>query len=230
MIAIADGNGRSPAGDLLITSAPYGTEVLHFPVPIKSPGVSIREVWDTLGMRATGSHSIELTNVFVPEEAVGVRRPRGEWHPSWNAIVSIAPPLYLAPYIGAAERIAELFRGAVKQKALDTTQLLTLGELENQLTLMHLTWNSMVDITNDYDVAPSVDSANRMLVRKTLASNAALAVATKSVELSGGSALFRASGIERLFRDLQGVPFHPLPEKKQLLFSGRVAAGLSPVG
>ena len=219
-----------PAGDLLITSAPCEKEVLHFPVPIKSPGVTIRDDWDTLGMRATGSHSIELSNVFVPEEAIGVRRPRGEWHPSWNVIVTIAPPLYLAPYIGAAERISELARSAVKQKALDPTQLLTLGELENQLTLMHLAWHSMIDITNDYDVAPSIDTANRMLVRKTLATNAALAVAARSIELSGGSAIFRTTGIERLFRDLQGAPFHPLPEKKQLLFSGRIAAGLSPVG
>ncbi len=220
----------APAGDLLVTSAPCDAEVLHFPVPIQSPGVTIRDDWDTLGMRATGSHSIELTDVFVPEAAVVLKRARGEWHPFWNAVVSIAPPIYLAPYVGAAERIAELSRAAVKQKPLDALQLLTLGELENQLTLLHLAWQSMIEITNDYDVAPSIDSANRMLVRKTLAANAALAVATKAVELSGGSALFRSTGMERLFRDLQGAPLHPLPEKKQWMFSGRVAAGLSPVG
>jgi alkylation response protein AidB-like acyl-CoA dehydrogenase len=219
-----------PAGDLMVTSAPCDAEVLHFPVPLRSPGVTIRDDWDTLGMRATGSHSIELKDVFVPDEAVVLKRPRGEWHPFWNAVVTMAPPIYLAPYVGAAERIADLARTAVKQKPLDPLQLLTLGELENQLTLMHLAWRSMIDITNDYDVTPSVDSANRMLVRKTLATNAALAVATKALELAGGSALYRATGIERLFRDLQGAPFHPLPEKKQLTFTGRIAAGLSPVG
>jgi alkylation response protein AidB-like acyl-CoA dehydrogenase len=88
----------------------------------------------------------------------------------------------------------------------------------------------MIRITNDYDVTPSLDHANRMLVRKTLATNAALCVAEKAVELTGGSALFRSTGIERLFRDLQGAPFHPLPEKKQLTFTGRLAAGLAPVG
>jgi len=36
--------------------------------------------------------------------------------------------------------------------------------------------------------------------------------------------------LERLFRDVQGAPFHPLPEKKQLEFNGRVGLGLSPVG
>ena len=36
--------------------------------------------------------------------------------------------------------------------------------------------------------------------------------------------------LERLLRDVQAAPFHPLPEKKQLEFSGRVALGLSPIG
>ena len=46
----------------------------------------------------------------------------------------------------------------------------------------------------------------------------------------GGGALFRRLGLERLWRDVQGAPFHPLPEKKQLQFSGRVALGLPPIG
>jgi len=45
-----------------------------------------------------------------------------------------------------------------------------------------------------------------------------------------GSALFRSVGLERLWRDVQGAPFHPLPEKKQLMFSVRVALGLAPIG
>lgn len=218
----------APAGDLMITSAPCDAEVLHFPVPLRAPGVTVRDDWDAMGMRATGSHSIELTNVFVPEESVVLRRPRGEWHQFWNAVVTVAPPIYMAPYVGAAEAIADLSRTAAIKKPLDHAPITTLGELENQLTLMRLAWQDMIRITNDYDVSPSLDHANRMLIRKTLTANAALSVATKAVELTGGSALFRSVGIERLFRDLQGAPFHPLPEKKQLLFTGRVAAGLSP--
>ena len=51
----------------------------------------------------------------------------------------------------------------------------------------------------------------------------------KAVESTGGSAFFRKHPLEKLFRDAQGVHFHPLPEKKQLLFSGRIALGLDPV-
>ena len=50
----------APVGDLLVTSAPtdggeQGAEVLHFPVPLRAEGVRVRDDWDTLGMRATGS-------------------------------------------------------------------------------------------------------------------------------------------------------------------------------
>jgi acyl-CoA dehydrogenase len=49
------------------------------------------------------------------------------------------------------------------------------------------------------------------------------------VESTGGSAFFRKSPLERLFRDVQAVHFHPLPEKKQLAVTGRIAMGLQPV-
>ncbi|HWA75898.1 MAG TPA: acyl-CoA dehydrogenase family protein [Polyangiaceae bacterium] len=221
-------------GDLLITSAPLdggerGSEVLHFPVPVKAPGVTIREDWDTLGMRATGSHSVELSNVFVPEEAIAARRPRGEWHPMWNVIVTMAAPIYTAAYVGVAERAAELARTSIQGRAPESILLQTLGELENHLTQMQLAWTDMLRIANDYDVEPSVDHANRMLIRKTLASNAAMATVSKAIELVGGGAFFRKLGLERMLRDVQGAPFHPLPEKKQLDFTGRVALGMSPV-
>jgi alkylation response protein AidB-like acyl-CoA dehydrogenase len=69
-----------------------------------------------------------------------------------------------------------------------------------------------------------------MLVRKTLATNAARSTVAKAVEIVGGSAYFRRGTLERLWRDVQGAPFHPLPEKRQLELTGRVSLGLSPVG
>jgi alkylation response protein AidB-like acyl-CoA dehydrogenase len=93
-----------------------------------------------------------------------------------------------------------------------------------------MAWREMVELTNDYAFEPTLDLANRMLIRKTLTANAALATVAKAVEVVGGSAFYRGLGLERLLRDVQGAPFHPLPEKKQLAFTGRVALGLSPVG
>jgi alkylation response protein AidB-like acyl-CoA dehydrogenase len=45
-------------------------------------------------------------------------------------------------------------------------------------------------------------------------------------ELAGGASFYRDMGLERAFRDVQAARSHPLQEKPQLRFSGRVALGL----
>jgi acyl-CoA dehydrogenase len=223
------------AGDLLVTSAQFddperGPEVLHFPVSLRAEGVSIREDWDTLGMRGSGSHSVELKDVFVPEEAVALRRPRGQWHGSWNLVISVAAPIYTAPYIGIAERARALALERARDRAADGILLQSLGELDNCLATAQMAFREMVALTNDYEMTPDVELASQMLIRKTVAANAAKAAVAKAVEVVGGGAYFRRLGLERLLRDVEAAPFHPLPEKQQLDFTGRVALGLAPVG
>ena len=87
----------SPAGALLITSAVYenpadGPTVLHFPVSMSAPGVTVNDNWRTLGMRGSGSNDVLLDGVFVPESSVSLRRPQGKWHPFFNVVVTIAAP------------------------------------------------------------------------------------------------------------------------------------------
>lgn len=223
----------SPVGDLAVTSVPFegpeGAEVLHFAVSMRAEGVTLREDWDTLGMRATGSHSLELKNVLVPEEAVTLRRPRGKWHPSWNVILTVAAPIYMAPYVGIAERAGQLAREAAAGRASDATLLQSLGELENALATTRMAFKDLTDNTNGYDFEPVVERANRALISKTITTNAAIKTVHKALEVVGGSGLYRRHDLERLLRDIQGAPFHPLPEKKQLAFTARVALGLNPI-
>jgi alkylation response protein AidB-like acyl-CoA dehydrogenase len=225
----------APVGNILVTSAPLvdrdrnTTEVLHFPVSLSVPGVQISEDWDTLGMRATGSHSIELRDVFVPEEAISARRPAGQWHPLWSVVVTVAAPLFMAPYVGIAERAAELAEQAAAKRPVDAILLQSLGELANSLTMARLAWREMIAITADYANVPTLHEVNRTLIGKTLVANAARATVAKAVEVVGGNAFFRRLGLEQLLRDVQAAPFHPLPEKKQLDFTGRVMLGLPPV-
>jgi len=136
----------------------------------------------------------------------------------------------MAPYIGVAERAAVLAREIVAGRAPDPVLISSLGELGNALTVAQMAFREMIEIANNFDFAPKTEDADRMLIRKTIAANATIATVNKAVEVVGGSALFRNVGIERLWRDVQGAAFHPLPEKKQLAFSGRVALGLPPVG
>lgn len=224
----------APAGELMMTSVPYhdperGAEVLHFGVPIRSQGVTILDDWDTLGMRGTGSASIELNEVFVADEAISMRRPAGEWHPSWSVVLTVAPPLYMAPYVGIAERAAATAKESARSRSGDAAVMASLGELQNALALTQMAFREMVELAREYDFAPSTERASDMLVRKTLVTKALRETVQSAIEVVGGGALFRRMGIERLLRDVQGAPFHPLPEKKQQLFTARVALGLAPV-
>lgn len=224
----------SPAGDILMTSAPLddlaeGPQVIHFGVSMRAAGVSVKDDWDTLGMRATGSHSVELVDVFVPAETVSLQRPRGVWHPFWSVVITVAAPIYTAPYLGIAERAAEIAREHARAGGVRRSDLREVGELENRLATAQMAFREMVELTNDYAFAPEAGRASQMLVRKTIATNAMRATVSKAVDLVGGRSLFKREPLERLVRDVEASRFHPLPEAQQLVFTGRVVSGLPPV-
>lgn len=222
------------AGDLLITSAQYddpaaGRQVLHFPVSMHGSGVTIDRVWETMGMRGTGSHTVVLENVFIPEQAIGLRRPCGEYHPVWNVVLTVALPLICAAYMGLAEAAADFARQSATRKGDDGFTAGILGEMENELAIAEIAFDSLAANANSLDVEPTVGHANRALIRKTIIAEAVKRCADKALEVSGGGGYFRASGLERLFRDSFAAQFHPLPAKKQQRFTGRLAMGLDPV-
>ncbi len=222
------------AGDLLITSGQYddpvaGRQVLHFPVSMAAEGVRIDRVWQTMGMRGTGSHTVVLENVFVPEEAIALRRPCGEYHPVWNVILTVALPLICSAYVGVAEAAAENARASAARKGDDGVSALLIGEMENELTTAQIALESMIANVNDLDVEIGIEHANRSLIRKTIVSEAIKRTADKALEGTGGGGYFRASGLERILRDAQAAQFHPMPAKKQHRFTGRLAMGLDPV-
>jgi alkylation response protein AidB-like acyl-CoA dehydrogenase len=224
----------APAADLMIASAPYddpseGPLVLHFSVPFEAEGVTVAGDWNTLAMRGTGSHSIVLDRVFVPDRSITVRRPRGHWHPSWNVVLGVAVPIYMSAYAGVVDAAAALARReAAGKRGVEFMPYLA-GELENDLAIVELAWRDMIAITAEYELAATLEVANAQLVRKTVMAQAALRAVEKAAEICGGRGFFRGFGLERLLRDVHAAPFHPLPEKRQLQFTGRIAMGLDPI-
>ena len=102
--------------------------------------------------------------------------------------------------------------------------------MDNELTAARLAFASMVANAAEYDFKPEVARADRGLVGKTLLARAALATVEKAMEVVGGASYFRRTGLERLLRDVHGAPYHPMPEKRQQLVTGRLALGLDPLG
>jgi alkylation response protein AidB-like acyl-CoA dehydrogenase len=224
----------SPKGDLLITSAVYddpenGPTVLHFPIPFADEGVTITDTWHTLGMRGTGSHDVMIEGVFVPEQAVALRRPQGLWHPFFNVVATVAFPLIMAVYIGVAEAAYALAIERAQRRQGEPHTAYLLGEMSNALTTAQMALQSMIAITNNYDFEVVNATANAIFMRKTIAARAAIATVEKAMEVTGGSSFFRKAGLERLLRDIQASQYHPLQEKRQHLFTGRMALGLDPI-
>ena len=54
---------------LLVGDGPWIDRTLYLAIPKDAPGVEFEGDWDPMGMRATVSRDMVLTNVFVPDEA-----------------------------------------------------------------------------------------------------------------------------------------------------------------
>jgi acyl-CoA dehydrogenase len=224
-----------PRGDLLMTTAvyndPHGVPtVLHFPVPFADDAVTIMDTWHTLGMRATGSHDVMINGSFIPEDTIALRRPQGQWHPFFIVNTAVAIPLIMAVYVGIAEAAYNLALEQVAQKRDDPQTPYLIGEMTNALVSSQVALEGMFAIAANYDFALVDETANAIFIRKTLAARAAIQTVEKAMELVGGSAFYRSVGLERFFRDVQGGLYHPYHEKRQHLFTGRLALGLNPVG
>jgi alkylation response protein AidB-like acyl-CoA dehydrogenase len=212
---------QSAVGDVLVTSAPFIDEVLHFPVPMSAQGVTVLNDWRALGMRGTASHTVKLENVFVPDAAIVLRRPRGAYHPLFNIVITVAMPLIMSVYVGIAQKAAQLSIGHIRRKKTAKPPVpYLIGEMNNDLVAAEIQLNDMLRIANNYDFEPIDKNGQDILTRKTNVANAAIRVVTKAMEIVGGEGFYRGFGLERLFRDVQAARYHPLPESEQTNFSG----------
>lgn len=216
----------SPAGNLLMTSAVYddpdvGTTVLHFAVPMSASGVAIEPTWRALGMRGTGSHDITLSNVFVADASVAGKRPQGKWHPLFHTISMIAFPLVYSVYVGVAQAARDRTLEQVKKRPQDSHLAYLIGGLENELTAAHLALKHMIAVAASSQ--PGLETTNQIMTGRALVARAVLNVVEMAMEVTGGTAFYRSTGLEQLFRDAQGVRFHPLRDSEQRHLSGQIA-------
>ena len=199
-------SSQAPVGNILITSAVYedpekGAQVLHFPVPMNTKGLTVMDNWDALGMRGTGSHSIALDRVFVPDESIVLTRKRGEYHPFFNVILTAAMPLIMSVYVGVSEKAARLALKTMRKNPENHTPY-PIAEMINELTTARTLWKDMVSIANDLDFEPRNENGNAIAVRKTIVADACIKTLSKAMEACGGKSYLREMELERLYRDV----------------------------
>jgi acyl-CoA dehydrogenase len=218
-----------PSGDLFMTMAIHedpetGPTVLHVAIPFDAPGLEIKDTWRTLGMRGTGSHDIVLDGVFVPDAAIGLRRPAGRWSPAWHVVVMLALPLIYSVYVGIAEAARALALGPAAKRAHDPATQELVGRMENELAVARMGLRQMIDAgVRD---CPDIETTNEVLIGRTVVGGAAIRTVEAAMDVAAGAGFYRDLGLERLFRDVQGARYHPVRGSGQLAYTGRVALGL----
>jgi acyl-CoA dehydrogenase len=225
----------APAGALLNTTAIYsdpenGPTVIHFMVPLNAKEVRVEPNWKAMGMRATASHQIRIDGFFVPDEKVALRRPKGKWHPLYHIISMLAYALINAVYLGVAEALRDAAMAIAKRRP-PTAQLVDLaGEVDTDLAAARCAFADLVACSTGQ---PGPETTNRAHMARANFAGAAIRMAGNAMELTAASGYLRTNPVERLFRDLQAVRFHPLMTRPQRDFAGRMALGLDldgPIG
>ena len=219
----------APAGDLLMTSAIGAEEgeepmVLHFGIPMTSPHVRIDPVWKSLGMRGTGSHDVVIDGHVVPDAAIALKRKAGEWHPLFHIISTIAFPLVYSAYLGVAQSACALALSLAAKRRPDHALLQLLGRMQTELKGAELAQRMMLEATEHGHC--DAETVNQVMTGKTLLARHALAAVEHAMEAAGGAGFYRAQGLERRFRDIQGVRYHPLQSGPQAEYAGAMALGL----
>jgi alkylation response protein AidB-like acyl-CoA dehydrogenase len=219
---------QSPAGDVLSTMFVYddperGKRVLNMAVPVHIDGVTVHDNWDTLGMRGTGSNDVTIENVFVPEERVLADRPYDVLDPPLQVIASIAFSIILGVYLGVAESARDYAIASVS-KPTDPSVQRQVGLMNNRLQIAAWALDGALAVVGD-DPAPSHEMVAAVMAAKREISVAGIEACDIAMELGGGPAFFKGSPIERAYRDIRAIKFHPLSPEAILLHAGRLALG-----
>lgn len=101
--------------------------------------------------------------------------------------------------------------------------------LPTVLPLITSAYVGMAHQNNNHGFTPSLELANDMLIRKSIIADSVKTTVELAAELVGGPGFFKDHAMERIVRDVRAIHYHPLPVRRQQVFSGRVALGHDPV-
>lgn len=205
----------------LDTVSPDAPKLVHAVVSRTSPGISILDDWDTIGMRASQSCTTRLDSVAATGEHVFRRLDPGPSADSLIfAIFANFEILLSGVYIGIAQRALELAVESARGKTSVRTGTtkdqdpLTRWKIAEAALAVDALLPQLDCLARDVD--QRVDRGNqwfRALVGlKSRSTRTAKVVVDQAVEISGGSAFAMSSELGRLYRDVLAGGFHPSNE------------------
>lgn len=177
----------------------------------KQEGVSIEETWNTLGMRATGSHDVVLDHVFVPSNAL--LRKKTITKSDGDGWLLHIPACYLG-IAYAARDFAVNYARNYRPNSL-SVPIAELPHIESQIGVMEeklITARTLLySVADRWDKHPDKRIAlqpERSLAKK-VATNAALEIVDMAMRIVGGASLSRSLPLERWYRDVRAGLHNP---------------------
>ncbi|TQS47082.1 3-hydroxy-9,10-secoandrosta-1,3,5(10)-triene-9,17-dione monooxygenase oxygenase subunit [Cryptosporangium phraense] len=211
---------------------------------------TIDDVWDTVGLRGTGSNDVVIEDVFVPEHrtlsfqnTMKVRCPGQEVNdgPLFRMPYGTIHPFAItAPLIGMADGAYEAYVGHTRSRVRASY----LGEkakddpfaqvrVARAAAAIDAAWLQLErDINEEYALATDhakipVDLRLRARRDQVLGSTAAIEATDSLYESAGGKAINASAPIQRYWRDAHAARVHAANDvEKALVMYGRVELGL----
>jgi alkylation response protein AidB-like acyl-CoA dehydrogenase len=201
-------------------------------VPVGAPGVVVHDDWDALGMRASGSNSVSLEGVELPEAAVrgGFRAGDPVPYMERNLLAGLfhaSASLGIAEAADANARPSTIDGNAralmqVAGNAVDLAAARGVLSRASRLIDEHRAADPASHGTGDEIAALFAEAQSA----KAFVNEAAARIVDRALALSGGAGYLNGSLLERAYRDVKAGSFmHPLGANRAYDYLGRVALG-----
>jgi alkylation response protein AidB-like acyl-CoA dehydrogenase len=220
------------------TSDPNAPKVVHAFIPRSANGYTIKETWDTLGMRATRSDDTILEGVFVPDQYIARVVPAGAAGVDLFVLGIFAWALlgFASVYSGIARRALDLTLANVKAKKaiMVSENMAHHPEIQHEVADMVMDME-MMDAYLERTVQEWSDMVNhggnwviKIVGTKYTVVEAAWRVVDRALDVTGGFGIFKKSELERLFRDARLGRIHPANSALAHELVAKTALGINP--
>ena len=230
----------SPAATDLYVAVTYadreGTERYAYAmVPADAPGVVVHDDWDALGMRASGSNSISLDNVRLPESGVRGGFRAGDPVPYIERNL-VAGLFHAAASLGIAESADQIARRGIagringdarpRMQVADNTVDLAASRGILSRAAMLIDKHRAANPASDGTAEELEGLFAEAQAAKAFVNEAAARIVDRALALSGGAGYVSGSPLARAYRDAKAGSFmHPLGANRAYDYLAHVALG-----
>jgi alkylation response protein AidB-like acyl-CoA dehydrogenase len=219
-------------------SDPKQPKVVHAFMPRDTPGYTVKQTWDVLGMRATRSDDTIVENAFVPDRyIVRVLAPGAAGIDAFILSVFAWALLGFANvYCGLAKRALDHAITTAKSKgsmAL-TRSMAYHPEVQHTIADMVIEMESIVPhldtIAREWSqcVDYGAQWPAKIMAAKYHAVESAWRIVDLGLEVTGGAGIFKSAGYERIVRDARLGRIHPANSFLTHEIVAKTALGINP--